>query len=133
LSHAFASVWTWPGTVVVRGALELVDPASESPYESRSRGWMYEARLPTPRTAYEVQGASGAWYVSEFAWEQERVLGEVDGIEKYGRTGDEVSAAVRAERIRQADLEDAGWTFARWTTSERRDVVLRRIARHLGL
>lgn len=133
LSHAFASVWTWPGTVVVRGALELIDPASESPYESRSRGWMYEARLPMPRTAYEVQGASGAWYVSEFAWEKERVLGEVDGIEKYGRTGDEVTQTVRAERVRQADLEDAGWTFARWTTSERREVVLRRIARHLRL
>lgn len=132
LSHAFSSVWTWPGTVVVRGAIELVDPASESPYESRSRGWIHEARLPMPLTAYRVQGASGTWYWSEFAWEQQRVLGEVDGIEKYGRTGDEVSAAVRAERVRQADIEDAGWTFARWTTSERRGVVLRRIARHLG-
>lgn len=133
LSHAFASVWTWPGTVVVRGAIELVDPASESPYESRSRGWIHEARLPMPLTAYRVQGASGTWYWSEFAWVEQRVLGEVDGIEKYGRTGDEVTQTVRAERSRQADLEDAGWTFARWTTSERRDVVLRRIARHLGL
>ena len=94
LTEAFASVWTWPGTVVVRGAIELVDPASESPYESRSRGWMYEAKLPMPLTAYEVQGASGVWYVSEFAWERERVLGEVDGIEKYGRTGAEVATAV---------------------------------------
>ncbi|MFC6236830.1 hypothetical protein [Longivirga aurantiaca] len=133
LNEAFASVWTWPGTVVVRGAIELVDPASESPHESRSRGWMYEAKLPMPRTAYEVQGASGAWYASEFGWEKERVLGEVDGIEKYGRTGDEVTAAVRAERLRQADLQDAGWALARWTPSERRAVVIRRIARTLGL
>ncbi len=133
LHHAFASVWTWPGTVAVRGAIELLDPASESPHESRGRGWMYEARLPLPLTAYQVQGASGAWYVSEFAWEGPRVLGEVDGIEKYGRTGSEVSATVRAERHRQEDLQDAGWTFVRWTTSERRDVVLRRIARTLGL
>lgn len=133
LQHAFASVWTWPGTVVVRGAIELVDPASESPYESRSRGWMYEAKLPMPLTAYRVQGASGTWYWSEFAWVDRMVLGEVDGIEKYGRTGDQVAQSVRAERLRQADLEDAGWTFARWTTSERRDVVLRRIAGKLAL
>lgn len=133
LQHAFASVWTWPGTVAVRGAIELMDPASESPYESRSRGWMYEAKLPMPLTAYRVQGASGAWYWSEFAWVDQRVLGEVDGVEKYGRTGEEVAQSVRAERARQADLQDAGWTFARWTTSERRDVVLRRIARKLGL
>lgn len=133
LNHAFASVWTWPGTVVVRGAIELLDPASESPHESRGRGWINEARLPMPLTAYRVQGASGVWYVSEFAWEGPRVLGEVDGIEKYGRTGAEVGAAVRAERLRQADLEDAGWTFVRWTTSERRVAVLQRIARTLGL
>jgi hypothetical protein len=133
LNHAFASVWTWPGTVVVRGAIELLDPVSESPHESRGRGWMYEARLPMPLTAYQVQGASGAWYVSEFAWEGPRVLGEVDGIEKYGRTGTEVSANVRAERHRQEDLQDAGWTFVRWTTSERRVSVLQRIARTLGL
>lgn len=132
LQEAFAEVWTWPGTVVLRGALSLVDPASESPSESRSRGWMYEAKLPMPETAYEVHGASGAWYVSEFAWPGKRLLGEVDGFAKYGTSQEDVARTLRAERQRQADLEDAGWRFIRWTSLERRSLVLRRLAHALA-
>jgi hypothetical protein len=132
LDEAFAELWTWPGTVVARGAIGLMDPASESPRESRSRAWMHEAKLPAPQIAYEVRGASGALYFSEFAWPDRRVLGEVDGAGKYGSTEAEVRRALRAERHRQADLEDAGWRVVRWTSVEPRPVVLRRLARALS-
>lgn len=130
---ALGSEWTWPGTVVARGAISLVEPASESPLESRSRGWMVQAKLPSPCIAYAVQGASGTWYVADFAWPSLRVLGEADGFEKYGLDDASVAVSLRAERRRQRDLEDAGWTFARWDSTEHPAVLIRRIRRTLRL
>jgi hypothetical protein len=132
LQHAFGEMWTWPGSVVARAAIELVDPAAESPLESTSRGWFHEARLPRPTTAYQVQGASGTWYVADFAWVERRVLGEADGLGKYGTEPAAVARALRAERLRQRDLEDAGWVVVRWDSQEPRRSVVRRLARALG-
>lgn len=132
LQDAFAEVWTWPGTVVARAAIELVEPACESPLESRSRGWFHEARLPAPRIAWHVRGASGAWYVADFAWPARRLLGEADGIAKYGRDPTTVASSLRAERRRQRDLEDIGWRFARWDSSEAPRTVVARVARALA-
>jgi hypothetical protein len=131
LQEAFADVWTWPGTVVARAAIDLVDPAAESPLESRSRGWMHAARLPSPLTACPVQGASGAWYVADFAWPGVRVLGEADGVGKYGNDPSETAKRLRAERRRQRDLEDDGWLVVRWDSSEPARTVVNRVARAL--
>jgi hypothetical protein len=117
--------------VVVRDGLELVDLASESPFESRSRGWMLLAGLPRPVVGHEVRGLSGRRYFADFAWPQRRVLGEADGTAKYGGTTREVTQSVRAERIRQRDLEDAGWTFVRWDSTEHRRTVVDRLERAL--
>ncbi len=131
LQTAFEVEWTWPGTVVARGAIELMNPASESPFESRSRGWMVQAALPAPQLAYSVQGASGTWYVADFAWPGQRLLGEADGIGKYGTDPVGAARALRAERRRQRDLEDAGWRFVRWDSAEHPRQVTTRIARAL--
>lgn len=129
---AFQEVWTWPGTVVARAAIALMDPASESPFESRSRGWLHLARLPAPRTAFYVRGASGTWYVADFAWESHRLLGEADGIGKYGQDRASVATSLRAERRRQRDLEDADWRFVRWDSSEQPTTVVARVGRALA-
>ena len=131
IADAFDSVRTWPGTVVVRAAIELADPASESPLESRSRGWLVEAKLPQPLVAFPVQGASGRWYFADFAWPERRLLGEADGSGKYGPAEGDIVSALRRERRRQRDLEDAGWTFVRWDSTETRTTVTTRVARHL--
>lgn len=121
----------WPGTARVWRALEQVDPRSESAFESRSRGWITAAGLPQPEIAFRVVGASGTTYFSDFGWEEQRVLGEADGFGKYGTSPEEVRRALRAERRRQRDLEDAGWTFVRWDTSEGSTRPMSRLRRHL--
>jgi hypothetical protein len=117
--------------VVVREALALVDLASESPLESRSRGWMVLEGLPRPELAYDVRGRSGRRYFADFAWPRLRILGEADGSGKYGADADDVTAALRRERRRQRDLEDAGWTVVRWDSTEDRREVCARLRRVL--
>jgi len=131
LAATFESVRAWPGSVVVRTAIDLADPASESPFESRSRGRMVEARLPTPYVAFPVRGASGTWYFADFAWPERRLVGEADGTGKYGRSDTEVTQSLRRERQRQRDIEDAGWTFVRWDSTERPATVIDRLRRAL--
>jgi hypothetical protein len=127
LREAADSVAGWTGSRVLRRVLDAVEPASESPFESWSRVWILGSSLPAPRIAYAVQGASGRWYFSDFAWVGARVLGEADGIGTYGTDPVAVARALRAERVRQRDLEDAGWRFVRWDSSERPRAVLSRL------
>jgi hypothetical protein len=132
LWEAFEAVRGWPGTIVARAAIELLDPGSESPLESVSRGWMIEGKLAPPLIGHRVVGASGTAYWSDFAWLGPRVLGEADGIGKYGAEETAVRQALRAERSRQQDLEDAGWRFARWGWTDSPRSVLSRL-RSLGV
>ncbi|MFN8148945.1 MAG: type IV toxin-antitoxin system AbiEi family antitoxin domain-containing protein [Candidatus Nanopelagicales bacterium] len=131
LWSAYRSVRRWPFTVVVRTAIPLLDPASESPLESRSRIRIASSGLPEPEIAVPVLGASGREYVVDFLWREYRVIGEADGAGKYGEDAGTVRARLRAERRRQRDLEDAGWTFARWESTEPGRVMLQRVRRTL--
>lgn len=133
LLDAFAGVWAWPGSRVVRTAIDLSEPASESPFESWSRGWMEVIRLPRPVVNAEVYGRSGKRYFGDFVWRSRRVIGEADGVAKYGATAEVMRARLRAQRERQDDLEAAGWHFVRWVTGEPARVVMARLARTLYL
>ena len=127
LSEVLAFEYAWPGTAVARDACRHLEVASESPLESWSRGLMIESGIQRPELAYSVLGASGQHYVADFAWPWLRVLGEADGTAKYGRSSDEVARALRLERRRQRDLEDAGWTVVRWDSTESPVVILARL------
>lgn len=133
LAAAYADEWGWPGTVVVRQALGWVEAASESPLESRSRGHMILSGLPPAQLGAEVVGASGRHYWVDFLWADHAVIGEADGVGKYGGSESEVRAALRAERERQADLEAAGYRIVRWTSSEQTATWLLRLRLALGL
>ncbi len=53
----------------------------------------------------------------DFVWEDERVVGEVDGASKYGsllRPGQTPQMAIMAEKRREARLQDAGYWVVRW-------------------
>ena len=132
LSRAYDSVAGWPGTRVVRLALPFVDPCSESPFESSSRGHIVRSKLPTPEIAVPLRGASGKRYYADFLWRQYRLIGEADGWSKYPK-GIGTRDALRAERERQRDLEAAGWRFVRWDPADSPRVVIARIAAALGL
>ena len=121
----------WPGSAVVRTALDHVDPASESAFESWSRGWMVLDDLPRPTVGLRVVGASGRVLWSDFGWEEARVLGEADGFGKFGTDESAVREALVRERHRQRDLEDAGWTVVRWDPRESPRLWLARLRRAL--
>lgn len=127
LRQGLRQVYAWPGTVIVREAIELADPAAESAHESRSRGWFIEAELPPAQLGARVRGADGRWYWVDFLWEEHGLIGEADGWGKYGSTQEEVTSRFRAEKRRQDALEGTGRRFVRWTTDEGRDAVVTRV------
>ena len=127
LREAYGQVFGWPGTRVVREVLDLVDPASESAFESWSRGVMLQAGLPSPQVGAPVRGGSGTEYWADFLWTGRRILGEADGWGKYGGTVTDVRERISRERRRQQDLEAAGWRVLRWDPREHRRAWLLRI------
>lgn len=83
LASAYRRCYGWPGTVVVRDLLPLVDPASESPLESRSRCWLHGSGLRQLRIGHPIVVGS-LCYFADFLDEERRVIGEADGWGKYG-------------------------------------------------
>ena len=113
---------------------ELIEPRSESPFESWSRGHMITFAVPMPLVQYPITGADGLGYRVDFCWPDLKVIGEADGLEKYGETPEEINAAKRREFARQRALEEAGWIVVRWTWQElatNPGAVMRRINRAL--
>jgi very-short-patch-repair endonuclease len=130
LDLAYRRCFGWPGTVVVREMLPLVDPASESPLESRSRYWFTRAGLRSLRIGQPLS-VGGATYFADFLDERSKVVGEADGWGKYGVDLREQREAWDRERSRQGELESDGYRCVRWTTSDRPRAVLDRMLRAL--
>lgn len=123
----------WPGMRTARAAIAAADPASASPYESWSRGWILAVGMPAPELNVVLLGASGREYVGDFVWRERRLIGEADGVAKYGTTAAEIRAAMRSEKERQADLEAAGWRFVRWVPGDSGATITARLGRALYL
>lgn len=123
----------WPGMRTARAAVAAADPASASPYESWSRGWILAVGMPAPELNRVVVGASGRAFVGDFVWADLALIGEADGVSKYGTTAREIRAAMRAEKERQADLEAAGWRFVRWVPGDSGATIVARLGRALYL
>lgn len=122
--------WHCTGIASVDLAAPHINPQSESPLESWSRGYMIEYGVPKPLIQWMVTGADGVDYRVDFCWPDLKIIGEADGLAKYGDTPAEVREAKRREQSRQRALEAAGWTIVRWTWDElARDpyAVMRRI------
>jgi hypothetical protein len=111
-------------------AIELADPARESPAESLSAGYIHRAGLPMPLFQQPIRTPLGTVY-PDCLWPDARLVGECDGAEKY----EDRSAAVR-EKQREQALRDLDYRIVRWLAAEimtRAQVVMDRIARKLGL
>jgi hypothetical protein len=133
LDDAFAVVWSWPGSIVVRDAIALADPCAESPFESWSRAWILRSGLPRPEVNVPVFGGSGRTYYGDFVWRRYGLIGEADGVGKYGETAPAIRSALSAERERHADLEAGGWRVIRWVTGDPGRSVVARVGRALYL
>lgn len=113
-----------PGVVAARWALDRANPLAESVGESISRYLILQAGLPEPVLQYEVRDELGILLGrADFAWPEQRVLGEFDGRVKYdelvaegGSAADVVMAEKRRENLFLAD----GWWVIRWAWADLR-------------
>lgn len=106
----------WPYSRVARQAVDLCDERSESVLETLVRVCLVSHDIPRPTPQAWIETAHGSYRV-DLLWPRQRVIVEVDGLEKY-RTGWE---SVVAEKRRQEQLERAGYLVIRVTWRELRD------------
>lgn len=97
----------------VRQAVRWADPAAETVLESLSRAAMIERCLPLPRCGVPLVGDDGRTYWADFWWDDARLVGEADGLGKYGDPG----ALVREKRREEA-LAGRVNGFVRWGMAE---------------
>ncbi|MFV3113544.1 hypothetical protein [Gordonia amicalis] len=106
-----------PGTSTARRALSLADASSEGVGESWSRAQMIAAGLPLPRLQHTFQTSQGEAR-ADFDWEG-RLVGEFDGMQKYGlRPGETPREALIREKRREDALRAMGIMVVRWTWAE---------------
>jgi Protein of unknown function (DUF559) len=92
------------GIVAVRGLIPLADPLAESPMESEARLAMIDGGLPTPTLQYEIIDGNGELRRVDFAWSEQRVAVEYDGVDWHSDP-----EVMKRDRRRRAALEDVGW------------------------
>jgi uncharacterized protein DUF559 len=92
------------GIVAVRELIPLADALAESPMESEARLAMIDGGLPHPKLQYEIIDGNRELRRVDFAWPEQRVAVEYDGIDWHSDPD-----AMRRDRKRRAALEDVGW------------------------
>ncbi len=92
------------GIVAVRDLIALADGRAESPMESEARLAMIDGGLPIPELQYEIFDGNGDLRRVDFAWPEQRVAVEYDGLEWHSGAD-----AMRRDRKRTAALLDVDW------------------------
>jgi hypothetical protein len=110
------------GSRAATRALDMADARSESVGESRSRVLLHRLGL-APSTLQRIirSGSRRELARVDFAWEEERVVGEFDGRVKYGRAlrpGQDPGEAVFEEKRREDAIRDEDWGVVRWIWPE---------------
>ena len=123
----------WPGS---RGASRVVacaDGRSDSVGETLGRWAFRAAGVPPDVLQHEVRTDLGV-FRTDYGWLAQRVVGEFDGMVKYGRLlrpGESTQDVLVRERRRELAIERAGWVVVRFTWSElqRPALILSRVER----
>ncbi|OBA78203.1 hypothetical protein A9W99_25155 [Mycobacterium sp. 1164966.3] len=118
------------GIVKVRDLLPMANPLAESPMESEARLVMIDGGLPLPVLQYEVVNRHGYLWRLDFAWPDQLVAAEYDGLDWH--SGPE---AFRRDRNRAAALQDLGWVVVPMIFEDvryRPVELVRRLATRLG-
>jgi hypothetical protein len=118
------------GIVAVRELIALADALAESPMESEARLAMIDGGLPIPKLQYEIIDGNRELRRVDFAWPEQRVAVEYDGVDWHSDPD-----AMRRDRRRRAALEDVGWVvisivfedvrYRAWEFVARVDALLR--------
>ncbi len=120
LGAQFDRIRHWPSRRSGHIVLRLADGRSESVGESRGRHFCFRYNLPAPELQVEVADRDGVLLgIADFAWHRQKVFGEFDGKQKYGRLlkpGQSVEDVVMREKIREDAMREAtNYGFLRWT------------------
>ena len=122
LLHVLSRCRRWPGSPHAQRVIAFADGRAESVGESRSRVAIALAGLPRPEPQWVVHDAGGRFVArTDFGWEQQRVVGEFDGLTKYGRLarpGQAPGDVVFAEKRREDEVRAEGITVVRWTWAD---------------
>lgn len=107
----------FPGYQRAQRAVAMMDARSESALESRSRVSMVEDGLPAPVLQHEIVDARGRFLARvDFAWPEQRVVGEADGMIKY--QGHDLRAVLDREKHRGDRIAEQGWRVIRWSSAD---------------
>lgn len=111
-----------PGSRSAARAVLAADGRSESVGESRSRVILTRWKLAPSALQFEVRSPHGSVVGrTDFAWEDDGLVGEFDGRVKYGRLlrpGENPGDAVFAEKRREDSIRDEGWGVLRWVWAD---------------
>ena len=109
-----------PGSGAARAVVAFADGRSESVGESRSRVGMQRAGVPAPDLQSDIVAPDGTFVGRpDFRWG--RLLGEFDGLVKYGRllrSGESPGDAVVREKRREDAMRELGFDVVRWGWSD---------------
>jgi hypothetical protein len=92
------------GIATVRNLLGLASPLAESPMESEARLVMIDGGLPPPVLQYRLVDLRGYAWRLDFAWPEQRVGAEYDGVDWHSGP-----AAFFRDRRRLSALQELGW------------------------
>ena len=99
--------------------VRFADERSGSVGESRSRVLLHDLGHAPSALQHVITSSTGAFVArTDFAWEEDKVVGEFDGRIKYGRLlrpGQDAGDAVFEEKLREDAIRDIGWEVVRWT------------------
>ena len=113
--------YRWPGVRAARVAVAAGDGRSESVLESLSRLKLRDYGVAEPEPQQLIGDADGRPVARvDFYWDRFGVVGEADGLMKYGADADDPNPLHR-EKIRQEALERLGLVVVRWMTSDLAD------------
>lgn len=124
-----------PGLAAARRAVAMLDGRSESAGESHSRVVLVRLGLAPSDLQFEVYDHRGRLVArSDFAWAQQRTLGEFDGRIKYEgllEPGQRASEVVYAEKLREDAAREEEWEMVRWSWADlqREQLLAERIRR----
>jgi hypothetical protein len=118
IRRRFAPYNKHPKSRHVQVAVRLVRKGANSVGESLSRHLMFRCNLPEPVLQFEVRDARGKLIgCTDFAWPEYGLLGEFDGLSKYGRLlkpGETPEQAVIREKKREDRLREiTSWLMVR--------------------
>jgi len=131
---------SWPNHAKLHISMRLMRRGAQSLGESRFRFLCFQHHLPEPELQFHVYDDVGNLVgITDFAWPRFRLLGEFDGMIKYGRLlkpGQSPGEVVTDEKNREDRLREVtGWSLIRFTWSDLhvRTVTAERVRRMMRL